>query len=352
MKSVNSREYDFLWKWGVSYLFMSIYLDSGYRDVDAISYNNGNTNYLFISKDSRKKLSDEMYVIFDEKFDQFKQGLFDAKKRLKKYIESESDVNVSLLSDNELKHAFENMIEHLRFSWASYFPLEPHSLDTIESYVTSYPDSELKAKLKDITEIRQQHRDFINQIMYPPGPFDIYVKEIEKRVGFSVDQFHVGDILDALGGEDIRDRKMADYVIFGSFSNWEPIEGGEAQQIFEQLLPEQKKTELKGSIGNKGYYKGVVRKIEFSLETDYAKEIAEMNKGEVLVSGSTGPEMILACKKAGAIVTEEGGMLTHAAIVSRELGIPCVVGTKVATTVFETGDEIEVDANSGIVRKL
>jgi len=77
-----------------------------------------------------------------------------------------------------------------------------------------------------------------------------------------------------------------------------------------------------------------------------------MKNGEVLVSGSTGPEMILACKKAGAIVTEEGGMLTHATIVSRELGIPCVVGTKIATKIFETGDMIEVDADNGVVRKL
>ena len=60
----------------------------------------------------------------------------------------------------------------------------------------------------------------------------------------------------------------------------------------------------------------------------------------------------LACKKAGAIITDEGGVTSHAAIVSRELNIPCVIGTKVATKVLENGDEVEVNADVGVVRIL
>ena len=57
-------------------------------------------------------------------------------------------------------------------------------------------------------------------------------------------------------------------------------------------------------------------------------------------------------EKAGAIVTDEGGITCHAAIVSRELGVPCVIGTKVATLALKDGDKIEVDATKGVVRKL
>lgn len=53
-----------------------------------------------------------------------------------------------------------------------------------------------------------------------------------------------------------------------------------------------------------------------------------------------------------AIVTDEGGITCHAAIISRELNIPCVIGTKKATKVFQDGDIIEVDANDGVVRKI
>ena len=55
-------------------------------------------------------------------------------------------------------------------------------------------------------------------------------------------------------------------------------------------------------------------------------------------------------KKSAAIVSDEGGITSHAAIVSRELKIPCVIGTKIATKVFKDGDLVEVDANKGIVR--
>ena len=64
----------------------------------------------------------------------------------------------------------------------------------------------------------------------------------------------------------------------------------------------------------------------------------------------TSPDFIAGIKKAAAIVTNEGGILCHAAIVSREFGIPCIVGTKTATRLIKTGDLIEVDGNHGFVR--
>jgi pyruvate,water dikinase len=57
-------------------------------------------------------------------------------------------------------------------------------------------------------------------------------------------------------------------------------------------------------------------------------------------------------KRAAAIVTDEGGVTCHAAIVSRELGIPCVIGTRVATRTFKDGDTVEVDATNGVVKVL
>ena len=66
----------------------------------------------------------------------------------------------------------------------------------------------------------------------------------------------------------------------------------------------------------------------------------------------TTPDFVPAMKKAAAIVTEQGGITSHAAIVSRELGVPCVIGTKIATRVLKDGDLVEVDANKGIVRKV
>ncbi len=77
------------------------------------------------------------------------------------------------------------------------------------------------------------------------------------------------------------------------------------------------------------------------------KEISKFKKGEVLITGMTDPDWVPAMKLASAIVTDEGGRTAHAAIVSRELGIPCIVGTGNATKVIKTGQEITVDCSGG-----
>ncbi len=74
--------------------------------------------------------------------------------------------------------------------------------------------------------------------------------------------------------------------------------------------------------------------------------------GSILVTPMTSPEYLPAMKKAKAIITDEGGLTCHAAIVSRELGVPCIIGTKIATQVLKDGDMVEVDAEKGIVRKI
>lgn len=108
---------------------------------------------------------------------------------------------------------------------------------------------------------------------------------------------------------------------------------------------------LKGTPVSPGRVKGRV-KIIYSHSNSQKEEIKKMQKGDILVSGSTKPQLIEACHKASAIVTDEGGILSHAAIISRELEIPCVVGTKIATKILKDGDMIEVDAYKGIVKKI
>ncbi len=79
------------------------------------------------------------------------------------------------------------------------------------------------------------------------------------------------------------------------------------------------------------------------------KEIDKIEQGDVLVSVMTSPDFVPAMRKAAAIVTDEGGITSHAAIVSRELGIPCVVGTEKATKKLKEGMVVTVDADHGIV---
>ncbi len=80
-----------------------------------------------------------------------------------------------------------------------------------------------------------------------------------------------------------------------------------------------------------------------------ASEINKVHSGDVLVAPMTSPDFVPAMKKAAAIITNEGGQTSHAAIVSRELGIPCVVGTSEATTVLKEDEVVTVDGGKGLV---
>lgn len=78
-------------------------------------------------------------------------------------------------------------------------------------------------------------------------------------------------------------------------------------------------------------------------------DCSKMKEGDILVTEMTNPLFVPAIQKAKAIVTNVGGLLSHAAIVSRELGIPCVVGTKKATKILKDGQNIKVDGKKGII---
>ena len=103
--------------------------------------------------------------------------------------------------------------------------------------------------------------------------------------------------------------------------------------------------EIRGVSASPGYARGRVRIIRKT------EEMKEFQVGEMLVTNQTTPEFMPIMKKAAAIVTEQGGITSHAAIVARELGKPCVIGTKIATSALRDGEVVEVDANNGIVRR-
>lgn len=89
-----------------------------------------------------------------------------------------------------------------------------------------------------------------------------------------------------------------------------------------------------------------VGKVKIVLEE---KEVGKVKEGDILVTTMTSPDMVPAMQRASAIVTDEGGMTCHAAIVSRELGVPAIVGTSKGTKVLEDGAMVTVDGDRGVV---
>lgn len=128
-------------------------------------------------------------------------------------------------------------------------------------------------------------------------------------------------------------------------NSYEVIDGKKANELLNHFLnPGENTQTLTGIIASKGKAKG---RVKIVLKTH---DMINMKKGDILVSSMTRPEMVPAMKKASAIVTDEGGLTCHAAIISRELGIPCIIGTKTATKILKDGDRVEVDADRGTVK--
>jgi phosphohistidine swiveling domain-containing protein len=103
------------------------------------------------------------------------------------------------------------------------------------------------------------------------------------------------------------------------------------------------KGHLSGRSGSHGQAEGKVRIVHPE------KIDAEFQPGEVLVCVMTTPQHVPLMKRAAAIITDQGGILCHAAIVARELGIPCIVGTNNATSILADGDKVSVNATNGTV---
>jgi len=104
--------------------------------------------------------------------------------------------------------------------------------------------------------------------------------------------------------------------------------------------------EVKGIVANSGKVSGIAKII--SGPSDFHK----FNTNDILIAKMTSVDFIPIMKKASAFVTDEGGLACHAAVISREYGKPCIVGTRLGTVVFKDGDGIEVDATVGVVKKL
>ncbi len=108
---------------------------------------------------------------------------------------------------------------------------------------------------------------------------------------------------------------------------------------------------IKGKTAHKGKASG---RVVVLSEEDYpsAKKVLGDEKNYILVTPMTRPELAAYFSDAIAFITDEGGITCHAAIVAREMNKPCIISTKFASKILTTGDQIEVDADNGIIRVI
>ena len=227
----------------------------------------------------------------------------------------------------------------------------------------SKKQEELKKELK-LTEVENFIFDTARDFLFLKGyrmdvrsksnyALEKLFKELGKRKGFSLEELRYMKIsefkdIDNIDKYDLRKRR--------SYSIWNIDKYGEnilldreAENFMANIVIDEKIEEtntIKGDSACLGKVKGNVKII------NKAEDMKKMEHGDILVAITTNPNLVPAMQKASAIITDSGGITSHAAIVARELGKPCIIGTKIATKVLKDNELVEVDATNGIIRRL
>jgi len=219
----------------------------------------------------------------------------------------------------------------------------------------------LDEKTKILVDALQEaifFRSWRTERIYRNAQFmDKFYREISKRINLEdfKDFFYLTpeEISEALApgkaDQKVIDERKNGFIIFADGKDTKIYSGEIVVQAKKEVSFQDKvaKTDvLEGRSAFPGLVKAQV--VIITSKDDFNK----MKQGYILVSHSTTPDYVPIIRMCSAIVTDEGGILSHASIISRELKIPCVIGTKVATQILKDGDMVEVDANKGTVKIL
>lgn len=214
-------------------------------------------------------------------------------------------------------------------------------------------EKRLFAMGRGIVFLKAYRKELLFKVLCLVDPF---LEEIAKRCKLTVAEFRFllyDEVEKALlKGKDyqsIAQERMKHCVFVIEDGTQRMLIGTEAKTFssnvhHETADPHQKV--LKGMCAQPGSAEGIVKHISTP------EDMKKFNAGDILVSAATNPMIVPAMERAGAIVTDEGGLTCHASIVSRELGVPCVIGTKVATKLLREGERVTVDATKGVVTRV
>ncbi|OGJ16908.1 hypothetical protein A3K73_00530 [Candidatus Pacearchaeota archaeon RBG_13_36_9] len=317
--------------------------------------------YKFALEGNKYKEFGKKHLIFIERFKQLKEINIENldKKGFLKFLDKFKDFAVDfrdVYKETEFFY-FTKIEKELNEFIKGRFSLQDLLSNKVEIIFWPEKIRKLAEYIIGVQYLKFEYRRLLNDIFLGKNSFasKILNQLVVKTGREDATSMTIEEVKACLNGKQIK--YFSDRHIY-SFINWNKekqevniISGGDAykkMREFDRYIP---KNEVIGTPSCKGIVKGEAKIITRVPSTEY-ETFLKSTKRYILISDTTGPEFMPAIEKAAAIVTDEGGMMSHAAILSREFDIPCVVGTKYATKVFKDGDKIEVNANKGVVRKI
>lgn len=316
-------------------------------------YKNAISHCYFVNQSSL--IENEKGYIFFNKKGNFSKYIIRGQAMIQKMEKAKSDffkVDLKKLSDKGLMDMHDRLLNVLFDFSALYAETEAERTKKFEGI----KNKKIQDSLQKIGGVRFELRKAVESFF----PILLYymLKEIVRRYGikpldwFFYNHLEVRDVFKGkkITSEVITERKKG-YALLNIDHENELYVGSDFKLVWHLIkkLSQDHERGLKGLIVQRGKVNGRVELLVHNIH-NLSSRVRKFKAGNILVTEMTTPNTIMACKKAAAIITDEGGLLCHAAIISRELKIPCIVGTKYATQILKNGDEVEVDAELGTVR--
>jgi phosphohistidine swiveling domain-containing protein len=229
------------------------------------------------------------------------------------------------------------------------------SLETVERLVEQYHTygiSELARLFQRSVYMRTARLEWMNQACFQALPL---MNEIAERMDMSFDdviyltpeEMRFGLMKTRHARPDVEERQRGYALLSDTAVFCKLVTGSELEGLKQTLVELADTKDIVGQPACPGKVQGVVVVVR-----DRTKLHKVTSENMILVTPLTTPDFVAVMRRVCAIVTDLGGITSHAAIVARELKKPCIIGTKIATQVLKDGDLVEVDAEKGVVRVL
>jgi phosphoenolpyruvate synthase/pyruvate phosphate dikinase len=341
---------------GLRFLIDDLWMEH-YKTLGALTViiNDEYTSYL-PHKVIEQTLADGRDLISNhEKFEHYQTEFRAYMKDLQAYAASLDFVNVP---QEEVTH----LLKEIARLFFYYSKTEFFSTDGAYKLFEETKDKDLKRRLELMGQLKNDGRSFLNSTFFgSDAVLPRLLKAFEQRFGVperALQQYSRNELLELFNGQRVAEyeieRRNDAFYIASINGNLLMKTGAEAKRDIQVFMGEAIREHgetIMGTSAHPGKARGPARIIRAGYDNFDALHhlIAAVQKGDFLVAETTSPELMPACQKAGGIITDQGGMLSHAAIVSRELNIPCIVGTSNATEAIKDNDVVEVDADRGVV---
>lgn len=265
---------------------------------------------------------------------------FANKEILNKFLKKYSWINTSYLGKNKIdvnyvKNLIKNFTKNEKEINKNIQFFNNQEIINILSYIFYWQD--------------KRKENILKSIYFTEPVLDVLAKKIKiskENIKFILpEEIDKIDLVSFQKELELRTKIFIDYAEFNKKRVTFVLDN--AKNIFVKISEKLDESKIiKGQVAYSGKIRAKVR-VCLSLEA-----INNLLAGEILVASMTRPEYLSAMHKASAIITDEGGITCHAAIIAREMKKPCIIGTKNATQILKDGDLVEVDADKGIIKIL